>query len=94
MSEMIERVARALFADIGVGGVQFNISDPYKRILTVQLSTADFIGMARAAARAMREPTEEMLEASQYPVSYNNNFSGVSPPPHLAWPRMIDAALK
>lgn len=42
-----ELVARAMVNDLGISG--FNAKDPYKRITTVQLSTADFMGMARVA---------------------------------------------
>lgn len=63
MNEMIERAALAMLTDIGNGN-QLDLADPHRRITTVQLSSADFLGMAEAAIAAMREPTGEMLLAA------------------------------
>lgn len=59
----IERVARGILADIG-NGAALNLDDPYRRVITVQLSSADLMGMARAALETIREPTEAMLAAA------------------------------
>lgn len=48
----IERAAQAMLDDIG-NGDRLNLADKYRRIITVQLSSADLCGMARAAFRAI-----------------------------------------
>ena len=51
----------------------------------------DFLEMARAAIEAMREPTEDMLQAAK-----ENDMKYVyeTSPPEEYWPLMIDAAIK
>jgi hypothetical protein len=68
MSEMVERVARAL-ADCAL--------EPFDAI-----SRQKFMGDARAAIEAMREPTEAMLERGDHGTSA------------AGWASMIDEALK
>ncbi len=48
-----------------------------------------FTTAAYDALVAMQDPTKEMLEAP-----YTPDLSGDTPPPHYAWPLMIDAAFK
>jgi hypothetical protein len=54
----------------------------------------DLRAAARAAIKAMREPTKEMLIAAETPITYDWSGAGVSPNPHVAWLRMIDFALR
>lgn len=94
MSEMIERVARAVFAEsheIGNTHGDFDILMPEVQEV--------FIRFARAAIEAMREPTATMVSAGsrQRPyreddgdydgMEYRGNTEGT-------WQAMIDAALK
>lgn len=79
MSEMIERVARAI-------GEKFapavNMNVPYAKVM---LDMA-----ARAAIEAMREPTDKMYNAAAYILTAQ---SGVYDP-EVVWKDMIDEALK
>lgn len=82
MSEMVERVARALMAVTST----HDCGD---------LKLKHHYEMARAAMEAMREPTEEMMvdaevKAPALACFYEKERS----PSYLAWQAMIDAALK
>ena len=70
MNEMVERVARALHAMHGTKSPFKPYADLYR-------------DQARTAIEAMREPTDEMLEAL-------NNCGGDT---DAIWTAMIDAAL-
>jgi molecular chaperone DnaK (HSP70) len=82
MSEMIERVARALAENERGADLWDEISND---------SDIDYIGknefrdLARAAIEAMREPTEGMVEAANLHES-----NGV----YADWQAMIDEALR
>jgi hypothetical protein len=90
MSEMVERVARALAYDVRPPTTEFEDMpvDEYWRRLAAEGGDAEFfMGQARAAIEAMREPTDLMgLGLPQ----------GYKPGSHSAtqiWQTMIDAAL-
>jgi hypothetical protein len=82
MSEMVDKVAEAILdalpAFVGEGA-----SDDPLMISYIDCEAVDLREIARAAIEAMREPTEQMVEAA-------------SPPKGIAggWSAMIDAALK
>lgn len=85
MSEMVDRVARALFADVvtGIPMADWNSEDTdihehYRR-------------MARVGIEAMREPTGLMVDAALA----NDKQWSINAIPRLrtAWRAMIDAAL-
>lgn len=81
MSEMIERVARAI-CRAGICGPRDHLNEQEDR------NWRKFELEARAAIAAMREPTEAMITAAD--VEVHSDFL----PPHMTWERMIDAALK
>ena len=58
VERMIERGAQAMLNDIG-NGDKLDMADPYRRVITVQLSSADLCGMFRAAIAAVRAFEEE-----------------------------------
>ena len=87
----IAKVARAILDDIGNSN-RLNLDDPYNRIITIQLSSADICGMAGAAIAALeqaraekglvlvpREPTNAMRKASTFEAAERD------------WPQMIAA---
>lgn len=81
MSEMIERVARAICRS-GICGPREHLDEQEN------LNWRKFELEARAAIEAMREPTPDMLYAGAQ--TYQGiTFSGVP-----SWTAMIDAALK
>lgn len=96
MSEMIERVARAIYdAQNGIDGDQVGdmlytdhrIDGPDAETCRAQVMRVCNYA-ARAAIAAMREPTEVMIEAS------NREWDGrMSYRSSGAWQAMIDAAL-
>lgn len=85
MTEMIERVAAAIYA------VQphLNTGKPVPWLELIGPLREKSIELARAAIEAMREPTEEMMDAGE----------SADPTPERdtnairVWGRMIDAAL-
>ena len=87
MSEMIERVAKALAKADGDPSVLFDY----------------YLEHARAAIEAMREPTEEMSKAGFVVNKFDNEIRCCDSPRRLAritmpadpaWKAMIDAALE
>lgn len=83
MSEMVERVARAIYGarllDLGDRDYGFeHLSDYDKRLLE---------NAARLAIEAMREPTEAMKGALQF-------YGMLDGDPDEAWDKTIDAALQ
>jgi hypothetical protein len=62
MSEMIQRGAQAMLAGLGYPDA-LDLSDPYRRIITIHLSSADIMGCVQAVIEAMREPTKAMKSA-------------------------------
>ncbi|QCM10253.1 hypothetical protein CFBP6625_07765 [Agrobacterium tumefaciens] len=101
MSEMIERVARALWSKAK--------EEPIRRSVVVSFENAPlklwWIDQARAAINAMREPTKAQLEAAEdIVVGYDdfacgdgNIYLGIPGYPQKArdvWAALVDAALK
>ena len=78
MIEIVERVARAIFADLGWEGVGAHPSFERDREL--------WEGAARGAIEAMREPTDEIWKAWV--------DIGIDQPPDQYWQAAIDEALK
>ncbi len=103
MSEMIERVARAIgAADLEQGG---QINDSEMGDYFFEKYQHLYIPMARAAIEAMREPTKAQLEAAEdIVVGYDdfacgdgNIYLGITGYPQKAsevWTALVDAALK
>ena len=89
MSEMIERVAKA------IGTVAANSHGHTLAAWAVSPEREDCLRFARAAILAMREPTNEMLRAGKESDPASGVFCAVFYPPEpiLAWRAMIDAAL-
>jgi hypothetical protein len=56
--DVLRGMALAMLTDIG-NGDQFDLDDPFRRITTIQLSSADFIGMAEAAYLALVKHLED-----------------------------------
>ncbi len=80
MSEMVERVARALFA---------NNSGSSPRGKRADRAWKNYEGHARAAIEAMRDPTEEQYEAlCATGLMWKDQSS------QTVWQTYIDAALK
>ena len=88
--DMIERVARAIYAE------------SYRRCCNGESPAPDdeswesYIGEARAAIEAMRKPTEEMREAGFASIEIVETSYGAGIPlsaPEKVWSAMIDAAL-
>ena len=77
MTEMVERVARAMAEDDRLGAVADGPG-------VLRQSWRAYVPMARAAIEAMREPTELMVAAA----NRNNHPRDVD-----TWRTMIDAAL-
>lgn len=89
MSEMIERVARAIYGD----------SFPeWKDIDAAPRTKAIFVDMALAAIDAMRDPTEDMIIVGDENIleTLNDHTFALSfkTPSFKCWQGMIDAALK
>lgn len=79
MSEMVERVARALYAVNTGGAASWEDEAPeFQQWVCEQ---------ARAAIAAMREPTEAMVEEGASEIRAAGG-------PEFVWRAMIDAALK
>lgn len=95
---MVRRGVDTLLADLGLAGVMLDMADPYRRIVTIQLSSADLLGVVEAIIKALREPTPYMIRAACKALS-----PGRRPTPErvsvrekhvIRWKMMIDAALK
>lgn len=89
MTEMIERVARALYAQANWNGMNSE-SDKVKLYFN-ELNNerkSKYRKQAEASIRAMKVPTDEMLE----PVTNADGFFKVSDPKQ-AYQTMIEAAL-
>lgn len=80
MSEMVERVARA------IATAQWGAENATDEAWRELCDDYDLWAEARAAIEAMREPTKQMVEAADY---YFDRGSPVVP-----WQDMIDEALK
>ncbi|MEJ1176084.1 hypothetical protein WA845_17685 [Agrobacterium sp. CMT1] len=97
MSEMIERVARAIASTPPNERTEYRDSGP--------VIVRDFERTARAAIEAMREPTEAQLEAAEeivvgfddFACGDGNIYLGIPGYPQKArdvWAALVDAALK
>jgi hypothetical protein len=84
---MIERVARAMTEDF-VNDQLDNIEINPRRYADDNWKS--YASMARAAIEAMREPTDEMVDAGR--IARMNVAGGYDGP--SGWEAMIDAALK
>jgi hypothetical protein len=78
---MVERVAKAILADK-------HPDLPWE--IASELCRNDFLGHARAAIEALREPTEAMREAVSDPAHQMFSHGHIID----VWNHMIDAALK
>jgi hypothetical protein len=92
MSEMIERVARAMFSSIRGTEVTWEGEDgvPRQHI---------YRELTRAAIQAMREPTKEMIEGGRIALlaaqgSTEAKFLGEASNAKWVWIEMIDEALR
>ncbi len=83
MSEMVERVAKAMCdAEMGHG-----IFEAYK------VHRDSYMTLARVSIEAMREPTEAMVDAANALDRVEAGLLMVATP-NRAWEAMIDEALK
>lgn len=89
MSEMVERVARALDPEA------FGHDFPVMAAKHYEVRRSISMKRARAAIEAMREPTEAMVKAvyDQADPGFCDE-PGESTSPRDAWQQMIDEALK
>lgn len=83
MTDMIERVARAICAHDGKPAFDDRVEREQRRF-----RNAAFIAIA-----AMREPTEAMVEAGGLEVFSCSDDDPSAEKAAAAWPAMIDAAL-
>jgi len=91
MSKMVERVARALCR-------QYELDDGFSTEQADRAAASEmhrnFIGAARAAIEAMREPTEAMVVAGGEAVfNHTPKRALETSAAEAAWPAMIDACL-
>lgn len=85
MSEMVERVARAIFED--------EYREPNSLRPDYTIVDNYYRRTARAAIQAMREPTDEM-ESVGFNAAHQYCFEGDPPDFKEGWRAMIAAALK
>lgn len=97
MSEMIERVARAIVSNPPSERTEYRDGGP--------VTVRDFERTARAAIEAMREPIEAQLDAAEdivvgyddFATGDGNIYLGIPGYPQKArdvWTALVDAALK
>ena len=84
MSEMVERVAKAIY-EAGPDGYVWESAAPYW--------LNEYRDLARAAIAAMREPSVEMEKAGARGISACFTPEPDDPPALAAWRAMVDAAL-
>lgn len=97
MSEMVERVAKALFRSRCFPEHEEFWPDRIDEIVSGPPFDADgFRGMSRAAIEAMREPTGEMVEngAADFPIAKDYGPEKYHPAAKQIYQAMIDEALK
>lgn len=82
MTEMIERVARAICASECEGST-------YKPEVVFRISEDDYMRSAKAAIEAMRTPTEEMLAAAAKEKLYDRQEIAVLKGPARQRAKMI-----
>jgi hypothetical protein len=107
MSEMIDRVAKAIAETIALAHIKHNLREigqedkleEYLRMFPIKLTLADS-EVARAAVAAMREPTIGMVDAvdlegeTDAGGGINATYSVGSEEAKKVWQAMIDAALE
>jgi hypothetical protein len=95
MSEMIERVARAMVSHLRPD--QKDCSLEQLRHVDVDESDLNLVELARAAIEAMREPTEAMMESAASEFTFQSGHWGSETTPETiqkaVFQRAIDAAL-
>lgn len=72
MSEMVERVAKAIYEADGVWSLAF----PWPTMGSDGQSPDNYRRIARAAVEAMREPTEDMRFAGGNSIAYPSVYMG------------------
>jgi hypothetical protein len=83
MNEMVERVARTIFE-------HWFLDDwPPTHAVDLGMDADDFRAAAKEVIRAMREPTDEMVDEA-----WNNGRNDFQIAPREAYQRMIGAALE
>lgn len=82
---MVERVARAIWADQQAQGL--------RRGLTYDDCATSLRHQARSAIQAMREPTPQMIKAAEKLWTFEGPYHCDAAAEEV-WPAMIDAALK
>jgi hypothetical protein len=95
MSEMIERVARAMALKDRGSDQWDSMADGHSQYGEDGLFKADYLDLARAAIEAMREPTEAMkdiIEGNAY-IQGGLDDCNKHDIPHHSWHLMIEAAL-
>jgi hypothetical protein len=97
MSEMVERVARAICAAICAEATASMLASPADvaeaSAAVVDEGWVEFAHEARIAIEAMREPTEVMVSKGQAVLIETEANNGESMTDEI-WHAMIDAALK
>jgi hypothetical protein len=107
MSEMLDRVAKAIAETIALAHIKHNLREigqedkleEYLKTFPIKVTLADS-DVARAAIEAMREPTVEMVEAvdidgeTDAGGGINATYSIGSEEAKKVWQAMIDAALE
>ena len=93
MSEMVERVAKALYERWAKG---FSVARVWEDNRDEELRV-DFLDIARTAIAPMREPTEAMQDAGRDAITHAE-AAGMRPAHKIkageAWRAMIDGALR
>lgn len=107
MSEMLDRVAKAIAETIALAHIKHNLREinqedqleEYLKMFPIKVTLADS-DVARAAIEAMRQPTVEMVEAvdidgeTDAGGGINATYSIGSEEAKKVWQAMIDAALE
>lgn len=104
-SETVEAVAEAIYREFNkrayVGQYkfygddtcldgQFDLSEIAQAAISC-LETLGWKAVPEGWTLVPVEPTPEMVQAAQYPVTYNYSYHGVDPPPRVAWQRMLSS---
>lgn len=93
MSEMIDRVAKAIAETIALAHIKHNLREigqedqleEYLKMFPIKVTLADS-DVARAAIEAVREPTKDMIYAGNGESGHGLDIQ--------VWQAMIDAALE
>lgn len=91
MSEMVERVARALYAKSHSDRTPW-IAPEWDHLMPDVRTT--YRNYAKAAIEAMKVPTEAMLKAEMFLGGYAYGDEVDSADPKVIWTTMIEEALK